>query len=66
MAKKEKKDKEILEIAREKFGYRGLNSGQEKAIHALLDGHDTLAVMPTGSGKSAIYQIADGLLKAVE
>lgn len=46
---------------RERFGYESFRAGQEAAIQALLNGHDTLAVMPTGSGKSAIYQIA-GLL----
>ena len=51
----------IRQIARERFGYESFRAGQEAAIQALLDGHDTLAVMPTGSGKSAIYQIA-GLL----
>ena len=52
---------QIHRIAQERFGYEFLRSGQEAAIKALLEGHDTLAVMPTGSGKSAIYQIA-GLL----
>lgn len=50
--------KQIHQIAQFKFGYESLRSGQETAIKALLEGHDTLAVMPTGSGKSAIYQIA--------
>ena len=36
--------------------------GQEEAIRSVLNGRDTLAVMPTGSGKSAIYQIASVLL----
>jgi ATP-dependent DNA helicase RecQ len=31
---------------------------QRAAIESILAGHDTLAVLPTGSGKSAIYQIA--------
>ena len=35
--------------------------GQEEAIGALLDNQNTLVVMPTGAGKSLIYQIA-GLL----
>lgn len=52
---------QLHQIARSKFGYDSLRSGQEAAIQALLDGHNTLAVMPTGSGKSAIYQVA-GLL----
>src|SRR3954447_24316449 len=49
---------EIRRIAREKFGYDQLRFGQEEAIRLVLSGHDTLSVMPTGSGKSAIYQIA--------
>jgi ATP-dependent DNA helicase RecQ len=48
----------INRIARERFGYKDLRPGQEEAIRSVLDGHDTLAVMPTASGKSAIYQIA--------
>ena len=48
----------IRQIARDKFGYDALRSGQEEAIRLVLGGHDTLSVMPTGSGKSAIYQIA--------
>ena len=46
-----------LAIARERFGYAGLRPGQQEAIESVLAGRDTLAVMPTGSGKSAIYQI---------
>jgi ATP-dependent DNA helicase RecQ len=49
---------EIRRIARDKFGYDELRFGQEEAIRLVLSGHDTLSVMPTGSGKSAIYQIA--------
>jgi ATP-dependent DNA helicase RecQ len=48
----------IKRLARQRFGYEELRPGQEEAIRAVLDGDDTLAVMPTGSGKSAIYQIA--------
>lgn len=45
-------------MAREYFGYEGLRPPQREAIEALLKGQDVLAIMPTGSGKSAIYQIA--------
>jgi ATP-dependent DNA helicase RecQ len=48
----------IDHVAREKFGYEGLRPGQEETIRSVIDRHDTLAVMPTGSGKSAIYQLA--------
>jgi ATP-dependent DNA helicase RecQ len=53
----------ILDVARKKFGFDSLRPGQEEAISALLKGKDTLVVMPTGSGKSAIYQIAGFMLK---
>jgi ATP-dependent DNA helicase RecQ len=33
-----------------------------QAISALVDGRDVLAIMPTGSGKSAIYQVAGALI----
>jgi ATP-dependent DNA helicase RecQ len=58
---KRSNEQQIRHVARERFGYESLRAGQEAAVKALLSSHDTLAVMPTGSGKSAIYQIA-GLL----
>jgi ATP-dependent DNA helicase RecQ len=48
----------ITQLAREKLGYHDLRPGQLETIRLILAGHDTLSVMPTGSGKSAIYQIA--------
>lgn len=45
-------------IAHEVFGYDQLHDAQKEAIQSVLDGHDTLAIMPTGSGKSAVYQVA--------
>ncbi|HEY0136137.1 MAG TPA: ATP-dependent DNA helicase RecQ, partial [Nannocystis sp.] len=48
---------EATRIAQESFGFDALAPGQQAAIRSLLSGRDTLAVMPTGSGKSAIYQI---------
>ncbi|HUS07338.1 MAG TPA: DEAD/DEAH box helicase, partial [Bryobacteraceae bacterium] len=52
---------DIAKIARERFGFEAFRAGQKEAIESILNGHDTLVVKPTGSGKSAIYQIA-GLL----
>ncbi|GAB1542103.1 RecQ family ATP-dependent DNA helicase [Scytonema sp. NUACC21] len=49
---------QIQEIAKKTFGYEELRTGQQEVIEAVVAGHDTLAVFPTGSGKSAIYQIA--------
>jgi ATP-dependent DNA helicase RecQ len=51
----------IDRVAREAFGYSELRPGQREAIESALARHDALVVMSTGSGKSAIYQIA-GLL----
>jgi ATP-dependent DNA helicase RecQ len=59
--KKRKAIPDIALVARERLGFETLRPGQREAVSALLDGHDTLVVQPTGSGKSAIYQIA-GLL----
>jgi ATP-dependent DNA helicase RecQ len=52
----------IRQTARDVFHFEHLRPGQEEAIAAVLQSHDTLAVMPTGSGKSAIYQIPALLL----
>jgi ATP-dependent DNA helicase RecQ len=48
----------IRNILRERLGHEALRPGQGEALRAVLDGNDTLAVLPTGAGKSAIYQVA--------
>src|SRR6201999_3289064 len=54
---------EIERLARERLGFSCLRPGQLPAVGALADGRDVLAVLPTGAGKSAIYELA-GLLRA--
>ncbi len=39
------------------FGHPGFRPGQEAIVDAVLAGHDVLAVMPTGAGKSIGYQL---------
>ena len=39
------------------FGHQQFRPGQERIVAAVLGGHDVLAVMPTGSGKSLCYQL---------
>ncbi len=51
-------EREIRAAAREELGHRALRPGQMEGIEAALDGRDALVVMATGSGKSAIYQLA--------
>ncbi len=53
---------EITRIADEVFGWPELREGIHDAIAEVLDGHDVLAVMPTGYGKSAMYKVAGALL----
>ncbi len=60
-ANKEKTPR-IEKIARERFDYESLRPGQKEAIESVVAGRDTLVVMPTGAGKSAVYQIAAQLL----
>jgi ATP-dependent DNA helicase RecQ len=52
----------IRKVAREVFDWRTLRPGQTEAMEHLLAGRDVLVVMPTGSGKSAVYQIPAQLL----
>ena len=43
---------------RDLFGFAEFRAGQEEVVRAAVDGRDTLALMPTGSGKSLTYQLA--------
>ncbi|MFE9623666.1 RecQ family ATP-dependent DNA helicase [Streptomyces sp. NPDC006527] len=47
----------LREIAADMFGWETLFPEQLTAMEWVLDGEDTLVVMPTGSGKSAVYQV---------
>jgi ATP-dependent DNA helicase RecQ len=53
----------IEELARERLGFEWLRPGQLPAVEGLADARDVLAVLPTGAGKSAIYELA-GMLRA--
>ena len=39
-----------------RFGYDAFREGQQEVIRALEEGHDAIAILPTGNGKSFIYQ----------
>jgi ATP-dependent DNA helicase RecQ len=47
----------IEHLARRGLGIEELRPEQREAVEAAVAGHDVLAVMPTGYGKSAIYQL---------
>lgn len=50
------------QILREVFGFDAFRDGQESVIQALLAGRSSLAVFPTGAGKSLCYQLPALLL----
>ncbi|TFV88071.1 ATP-dependent DNA helicase RecQ [Blastococcus sp. CT_GayMR20] len=53
----------IREFAREVLGFEEFRPGQEAAMQAVVAGTDTLAVLPSGAGKTAVYQVAGQLLE---
>jgi len=58
--------KSSLEAALKKyFGYDSFRTGQKEVIEHLISGQDAFAVMPTGAGKSACYQIAALLMPGI-
>jgi len=52
----------LRRAARDRFGWQKLRPTQLKAMRALVKKHDVLVVLPTGGGKSAIYQVPATLL----
>ena len=53
---------DVAKLAKERLGFPSLRPGQREAVEAVIDGRDALAVMATGSGKTAIYQLAGMIL----
>ncbi len=53
----------IRSLLRDVFGVDQLREGQRSVIDSVLAGRDTLAIMPTGGGKSLCYQIPASIFK---
>lgn len=53
---------ELRAALKARFGYDSFRPGQREVMEAALAGHDALALMPTGGGKSLTYQLPATLL----
>jgi ATP-dependent DNA helicase RecQ len=49
--------KRAREVLEQRFGHSDFQTGQWEPMRAVLQGEDALVVMPTGSGKSLVYQL---------
>lgn len=49
-------ERELEWLLRYIFGFEGFREGQKEAILRILGGEDTIVLLPTGSGKSVIFQ----------
>ena len=47
----------LASLLQKVFGHRDFRPGQRDVIDSILAGNDTLAIMPTGAGKSLCYQV---------
>ena len=56
------KSPDLPAVLRQHFGFDSFRLGQEEAIRRVLAGHHSLLVMPTGAGKSLVYQLPALLL----
>ncbi|MDE2815296.1 MAG: DEAD/DEAH box helicase, partial [Chloroflexota bacterium] len=49
--------RDLTDILKSTFGHDSFLPLQEEVIRSVLDGKDSLVLMPTGSGKSLCYQL---------
>jgi ATP-dependent DNA helicase RecQ len=54
---------DLQQSLREHFGYQEFRKGQEAVVRSVLSGRPTIAILPTGGGKSLCYQLPALLLE---
>ena len=54
-----------LQILQQTFGYKSFRPAQETVVKSLLEGRETVAIMPTGAGKSICFQVPALLLPGI-
>lgn len=50
-------DDQLTQVLQEQFGFKSFRPGQKETLQSVLTGQPTLAVLPTGSGKSLLFQL---------
>ena len=50
-------EQELRELLHHYWGFDAFRPGQQEIIQSLLAGRDTVAILPTGGGKSLCYQL---------
>jgi ATP-dependent DNA helicase RecQ len=55
----------VLSLLRSQFGHAHFRPGQEEVLQAVISGQDTVAVFPTGAGKSLIFQVASQVMNGI-
>ena len=57
------RNKSLTEYLQQYFGFDRFKGQQEEAVKSVIDGENTFVLMPTGGGKSLIYQLPAMLLE---
>ncbi|MFS0687932.1 ATP-dependent DNA helicase RecQ [Sporosarcina sp. 179-K 8C2 HS] len=54
---------DLKKILQDQFGYENFRPGQEEVVRHVLNGQDTIAILPTGMGKSLCYQLPGTIMQ---